>query len=531
MAKRRLLSAGALVAALLLSIAAAPETPVRPNWADRIVVVEIEGTIMPALFGSGGIAEDIKRIFDQIDRDRPRQVIVEVNSLGGAVITCKTIADTILDCPVPTTALVREDAISGGAMISVACDTIDMLEGSRIGDVQPMTMMGEGMDERTAEKSETYVRSVMSAAADANGHPKALLNAMVSRDIELYRITFSDETAAFLTAGEVTLLEEEIEAGRDEREIARKKLIVETGKLLTLTAHEAVDYGLAAGVYDSRDAFLAARDFPRADIVYPHVPTGRGTMKIWTQLLVAVFLIVGITGAFAEMSMPGFGIPGACGIIGFAGFFLLLFFHGRADWISLTLFFLGIALLVVEIAVIPGFGVAGGLGILLLLAGLVLAILPGLQSPEWSYNWWEELSSVVLIFGASIVGVILLLWVAITLGDRVPGVNQFYMRESLRSGREVLADVLAPGGGDPAEDAEPLTPDPRACLRGKTAVATTPLHPAGKARLEETGELLDVVAQSGLIEEKSRVVVLDTSMNRILVAPLGEPSGETTGQA
>jgi membrane-bound serine protease (ClpP class) len=522
---------GALLAALLVSLAADGEAPPQANWADKIVVIEIEGTLMPSLFGSGGIEKDVKEIFEHVRRDRPRHVIVEVNSLGGAVLTCKAIADTILDSPVPTTALVLEDAISGGAMIAVGCDTIEMLDGSRIGDVQPMTMTGEGMDERTAEKSETYVRGVMSAAADANGHPKALLNAMVSRDIELYRVTFADGSDAFLTLGEMELLEEEIEAGRDEREIVRKELIAEEGKLLTLTAQEALAYGLAAGVHASRDAFLAARDFPRADLVYPAVATGR-TMAVWTQLLVAVFLVIGITGAFAEMSMPGFGIPGACGIIGFAGFFLILFFHGRADWISLTLFFLGIALLVVEIAVIPGFGVAGGLGILLLLAGLVLAILPGLESPEWEYHWYEELSNVVLIFGASLVGVILLLWLGVTVGSRVPGVNQFFLRESLRSGRDVLADALVPGGGEQAADPDEMEPpDPRAHLRGKTAVATTTLRPAGKARLEETGELLDVVAQYGMIEEKARVVVLDTSMNRIVVAPLADPAAGASGQA
>ncbi len=500
--------------------AAAEALPAADSWAGKIVVVPVKGVILP-YFSS--LPEDIKKTFARIGQEKPRLVVVELDCQGGEVDACDQIRKTVLDCPVPTAALVLRDAISGGAMIASACKRINMVAGSRLGDIQPMDAAGRPIDERSGEKIESYVRSIMAATAEHNGYSKRLVEAMVSRDLELYEVRFTGEAGReFLTGKEVEVLEENIAAGREKRTIAAKRLICESGKLLTLTAQEAKEYGLAAAVFQAPADYYSSlggtKDLVTAPIAEGKVDVDKLLADFSTpkMMLLAVFLILGIAGALTEFYTPGFGIPGAVSLIGFAGFFSILFLDGRASPVEIGLFIVGIMLLVVEVVVLPGFGLPGFLGAIFVLLGIGLAFLPPFDSAIWLKNPWGEMGMLVLLLSGVFLVVCLFLYLLIEHGEKLPLIRHLFHETSFSGGRSVMETVRAEEAADASREA--AEHDPHVALRGLKGTAQTMLRPAGKVTLDD-GRLVDVVTEGGLINAGARVVVADTSMNRIVVRP------------
>lgn len=116
----------------------------------------------------------------------------------------------------------------------------------------------------------------------------------------------------------------------------------------------------------------------------------------------------------------------------------------------------------------------------------------------------------LLILGVGVVGVILVILV-MTFGEHLPLVRDLFNNGSLRSGREVRADVLNDLAAN--KNAE----SPNSSYLHQEGIARTYLRPAGKVQLD-SGELIDVVTQGELLKEKTRVRVIDTGMNHLVVA-------------
>lgn len=475
----------------------------------------------------GGVAEEIEKALEQIRREKPRLVVVEIDSPGGSLETCDKLSNLLLHCGVPTVALILHEAISGGAVLASACNEIIMVRGSQIGDIQPMMMVfGTSLDERSAEKIESKVRAIVKANANANGHPQEILAAMVSRDIELYEVVFDDDTREFLTKVNYEILKANIESGREKRRIRSERQVVAAGKLLELGTADAVRYGLAKAVVESREAFYKTRGIDLAqDVVTVEVGKGEfdltkfglpADLPTWKVVLLAIFLIIGIAGVLAEMHLPGFGIPGACGIIGFGCFFLLLFLHGRAEWYEIALFLVGVILLVIEIVVLPGFGITGITGILCILAGLLLAFLPEWSTLEHHQDLlWNDLGRFVWMMLFVLVGISILVWLIVAYGAKLPFCHYFYHKDRLRGGDEVLATIQA-------EDAKPVatTADPLQRYIGKRGRAVSLLRPAGKIRLDGEETILDVVTEGVPLDPGTPVIVLRATGNHLVVGPL-----------
>ncbi len=500
------------------------------DWTGRVVLITISGNQGIFWDRSSLVRKKVEKIFARIKREPPRLVVIEIDSPGGSVSTCDDLSKMIKECNVHTVALVTHKAVSGGAVIATACNEIVMVRGSRIGDVKPIMMLpgpvGKPAEipEGIREKVERDVITLLESNAEANHHPVNLLKAMVSPQVELYEIKLSDNKREFLSRKEVEVLEDNIAKGRDQRKITDKQIVSEQGRLLELTAQKALDYGLASKVEDSRDAFFQDRGANEDNMIIAQVSdkdvsisslfsslAGGKALKPVTLFLVGLFLALGIAGVVTEMHMPGFGIPGAIGIIGFAGFFTILVLHGNAEWYEIGLFLLGIILLVVEIVVIPGFGVPGVVGIICIMAGLFMSVTPSFGTPYMHKFFWDEFSRFVFMMGAVSVGVCLVVYFTITHGSKLPFLHGMYLDTSLRPGTEVLADVR-----NDTETPMDQKRDELLKLIGKTGTASSPLRPAGKIRLD-SGELVDVVTQGDLIAAGEKVKVLEVKDNRIVV--------------
>ena len=224
----------------------------------------------------------------------------------------------------------------------------------------------------------------------------------------------------------------------------------------------------------------------------------------WIRGFLIITIILGI---FIEMVHPGLILPGSAAVLGLLGLLLPEILMGLAGWWELVLIVGGVALIGVELFLLPGIGVAGAFGLLSLFTGLVLAFIPA-SAP--SFPGMERSASGLLWgIGFVVVGVA----TAATLG--------FYMSKNMRTlpvlGRLILTDK-------PREEdleGEPSYQAPAAVVpvtRGQEGVTLTTLRPSGKADFD--GVVVDVVSDGPMIAAGARVRVTAADQFRVAVEPV-----------
>ncbi len=494
------------------------------SWQDKVVIIEVKGAIVGKPFSE--MPDMVANALKKADTDKAKMVVLEIDSPGGEVGVCDTMAKNIFETKTPVVSLVLHKAVSGGAMIANAAPEIVMTRTARMGDIQPMQMAITGnaptMDDRTAEKIEVDIRTIMKVYAEHYNRPVAVMEAMVSRSSSLYQVHFDNEATEYLTGHELQLLEENIDKGRDTRHIANTKIVKPEGKLLELTGPQAVEYGVASEVVDSAAAFYEARGIADDEKVRAEIVEGELDLKkllpsiddlglpVWVLVLLGVFLIVGVAGIVTEFQAPGTGVPAAIGIIGFVCFFSTLLMYDRGSPIGIVIFLIGIGLLVVEIMILPGFGVAGIAGIIGVLGGLLLAFTPDWGSEYMSKFMWHEVGSFTILMCLGLLAAVVAIWFISEYGERLPIIGKLFMTHSQDAGENPYPDAVKP---EPEASARLRSRD----LLGKTGVAESMLRPAGKVRLD-SGELLDVMTDGVYVDAGTRVVVTEAAPNRIIVS-------------
>jgi membrane-bound serine protease (ClpP class) len=250
-----------------------------------------------------------------------------------------------------------------------------------MGDVAPVLPTGEIV----GEKAQSPIRETMARYARARGYPEALVQAMVTKEIQVWRLELQDEppgTFTYVTDAELRDWPEEERA-----RIVEKKLLVAAGRLLTMDAQKAVEYGFARqAVTDEQGLFEVLQlDPQRVERLYL---TGSERVLTYLDLFSPLLIVGGIILLFIEVSNPGFGLPGIAGLACFAVFFLIKWTLNYAQMLEIVLFAAGVVLLMVEVLLIPGFGVAGITGIVLIFVSLVLAF----QQFTWPQSGGQVLS-------------------------------------------------------------------------------------------------------------------------------------------
>jgi len=259
------------------------------------------------------------------------------------------------------------------------------------------------------------------------------------------------------------------------------------GELLTLRGEQALERGVADFEAADMESLLAQLDLAGATVRRARENWAERIAGFLTGPIVSSLLLsLGFLGLIVEFYTQGLGWSGALGVI-----FILLFFFGHyivnlAGWEEFLVFLLGVGLLLLEILVIPGFGVAGVSGLLLVLISLVLSLLGLPLRASWALGLVDRALTIVgLAFILAIV-------VAVILARTVL---------SSRLGRRlVLAGRLSSMAEVEAEEQGEWDP------LGAEGVALTDLHPAGKARV--AGRKLDVISEGGLIPRDTPVIVV-----------------------
>jgi len=306
------------------------------NSLAEFVIVPIEGTI------DGGLAAFIERAVNDAQEKEKEGIIFRVDTPGGRIDSAVFIKDTILNAEIPTVAFVDKSAISAGALITIACDSIYMSTGSSIGAATAVDIQGK----KASEKVISYFRAQMRATAEAKGRRADIAEAMVDEELEIEGVS--------------------------------KK-----GMLVTLTYNEALEAGISNGTVDTIEEVLSHLGHKDASVVEYSLNWAEYVVRFLTHPVVSSLLMsIGFLGLLIEVKTPGWGVGGTIALIALALFFGSHYIVMLAGIEELLLFAVGIILLALEIFVIPGFGIAGIGGIALILLSLYLSLVGRMPHPQ-----------------------------------------------------------------------------------------------------------------------------------------------------
>ena len=485
-----------LIFSLLLAAyaGAGAETAAEDKTEASAFIVPVMGDI------DRGLTVYIRRSLEQADAAGADLVIFEINTFGGLVESALQIATLIGAANQKTIAYIPSlpestgVSWSAGALISFACSSIYMAPGTSIGAAAPVYTGTDG-PQAAEEKTVSAVRAQMAALAEKNGYPRAAALAMVDKDIELLEVRTAGSTRLIQSSDLETEKKHAADAG-DDFELV--KTVSAEGKLLAFTAMEMQNYGISSGTPETRDDLLNMLGISSKDYITAETSAPDQLVSILTGgILTALLIMTGLVALYMEITSPGFGIPGTLAIIIFAVLFLSNSMLGRVGSLEILMFIAGIALLAVEIFLIPGFGAAGISGFLLIAAALLLSqqdfIIP-------EFSWQKELLKQNLLnVGAGVLGSILLIFILF----------QFFPRSRL-FGRLILKTSMTSDEGFTVQEAAVLGPS-----AGDRGTAVTVLRPSGKAEFD--GLSYPVETDGEFISAGTPVEVTAVNSNRIIV--------------
>jgi len=467
-------------------------------------VIPIKGNIEP------GLAAFIRSETRKALADGADFLIFEIDTFGGRVDTALQISAFIGSVKgVKTIAWIRGGpesmgvSWSAGALIALSCSSIYMANGTSIGAAAPVTIGVDGKSESAGEKSISAVRSQMAAIAEKNGHPVAIAYAMVDADVELWEIELAGKTGV-ASAAEAERLEKERPT-----DFRRIQLVSAKGKLLSLTAGESVRYGLAAGTADDLPVLLGMIGASGEAVELTPSPADSFVAFLTSAPVQTILILIGLVALFLEINTPGFGIPGAIALVSFLGVFGANALLGSVGSLELILFLLGLGLLAVEIFVLPGFGITGVSGLVLIAVSLIFSM-QDFVFPESSWQW-DLLGRNALVVSIGLIAAIAGIAALALAGPRLRMFDRLTLKTVIR-GTAGGPDV--PDGTVPADTAEKEAA-PYASLLGKTGKALSVLRPVGKGEIE--GTVLSVEADGEFLEAGTPIEVYRVRGNRIMV--------------
>ncbi|MCZ7646712.1 MAG: hypothetical protein M5U26_15735 [Planctomycetota bacterium] len=451
-------------------------------------------------------------------------VILEIDTDGGEVAACEEINKEIAHCGVPVVAFVRGKAFSGGALISLGCDAIAMEPGTQIGGAQAVGLEGD-LPSDVREKARSMLVAMAKGLAERSGYPENVARGMV--DLEVAIVETDDPKARFIPEDEL----KEWQANPGKRGPAPNVVgtLKPKGQILTLTAGDATGVGLASQIVADRNALLQALGATSPGVEVAGVTVSEKTSRFLSSpIWLVLFALVAIGGLIYELKSPGLGIGLAIMLFCLGLFFWVAFFANSAGLLEIGLFLLGAVLLGLELFVIPGFGVCGIAGCLLLLGSILLAFIPEganlgdlFKGQDVNPFQAELLLNGLKWASITLLAVLVCIGTALIAGVRLPGVSRLALgREVGRRGAPALAGAHA---GEPdaplfgpnttisapasAAAAPPVkSKRPPAELVGKEAQAETVLRPAGKVRFE--GVSYEATAEGEWIEAGAMVKIL-----------------------
>lgn len=453
-----------------------------------------------------GIIDRLQESFllRQIDRavaEDSQVIVFEIDSPGGLLVASITLANAIADLEtrkIRTIAYVPEQAISGAAIISLGCDEIYMRPGAKIGDAGPIEMRPGQPFERAPEKILSPLKVALHDLAEKKHRPVAICEAMADRSMKVYQVTHRD-------SGQVWYMNElEIHAANGEW-IQGGQLRETNGELLlTANGSRANELKIAESPVNDLDDLKSRIGVAPGLKLVPVAKTwvDRLVFTLNHPGMVMLMIVMGVALLYLELHFMT-GILGILSVLCFALFFWSNFMGGTAGWLEVVLFIIGLGCLGLEIFVIPGFGVFGVSGILLVLASLVMA------GHSWTYDLTTNVEELTWQTGQVLLSLGIVFALGATVARFLPNVPGF---DSM---------ILGPPGTAADEPRLRLQTVPtlesvgNGIAPGESGTALTMLRPAGKARIGE--RVIDVISEGPFISANVPLEVVAVNGNRVVV--------------
>ena len=398
-------------------------------------------------------------------------ILIHLNTYGGEVLYADSIRTTILNSKIPVVAFIDNNAASAGALISIACDRIYMRKGSSFGAA---TVVSGTDGKQMPDKYQSYMRATMRSTAEAQGKDSVgnwKRNPLIA------------------------------EAMVDDRTIIPN--LIDSGKTLTFTTEEAMKNGYCEGTAETVEDVLLQEGYKQdAYTLQVYEPSILDNLKgiLTNTFFQSILIMLIIGGIYFELQTPGIGFPLAAAAVAAILYFAPLYIDGLAASWEIIVFVIGVILIILEIFVIPGFGVAGISGILCVILGLTTSLIDnvnfnfeGVAMPQLGSALFTVMLGLLLAFAA----IIYLTWKIGTKG--------IFRKLALEATQETASGFV----GVPTE---------QIMLVGKSGITTTDLRPSGKVDIE--GKRYDAIADGGLfISKQTAVKIISYKSGQIYVIP------------
>ncbi len=406
------------------------------------------------------IARMVSKAIDEAQNIKADYIYIEMNTYGGAVDAADSIRTKILNSKIPTLILIQNNAASAGALIALACDSIYMQPGSTIGAATVVDQSGN----QVPDKYQSYMRKKMRATAEQNGRNPDIAEAMVDPDIYIPGI-------------------------------------IDSGKVITFTTSEAIKYKFCEAELNSLKDILKRIGISDYQIIEQKI-TFMDEIISWliSPFISGLLIMIIIGGIYFELQTPGIGFPILAAITAAILYFAPLYLEGLAENWEILLFVIGVLLIGAEIFVIPGFGIAGISGIILIITGLTLSMVENIGFDFTITDNDQLLKALLTVIIASIISLVSSIYLGVKFIE-----SSTFKKFVLQS-----AENNQPGYN--------LLNEKEKSLVGKTGITTTLLRPSGKIEIE--GEIYDSTAEIGFIEKGEKVIVKKFEASQLFVSKI-----------
>ncbi len=410
--------------------------------------------------------------FEEANNLDAKVILLHLNTYGGQVVFADSIRTKILNSKIPVHVFIDNNAASAGALISIACDSIYMRPGANIGAATVVNQSGEKMP----DKYQSYMRSTIRATAEAHGKDT---------------IIHGTDTTLIWKRDPIIA-----EAMVDERVYIEG--VIDTGKILTFTTLEAIKNGYCEGQAESIKEVIDKLGYKEYQLV-EYKPSFYSGLKgfLTNPVFHGILILVIIGGLYFELQSPGIGFPLLASAVAAILYFAPLYIDGLAANWEIIIFLIGIVLIVLEIFVVPGFGITGISGIILVFTGLTLSLVDNVIFDFSNVPGKEMLMALIIVSAGTFLSFI----IAITLSEKLFSTGPL-AKVALQTSQKIEEGYIS-------VDAEPKN------LVGIEGTAQTTLRPSGKVIINE--ELYDAVAEIGMIDKGEKIIVTHYASGQLYV--------------
>lgn len=409
----------------------------------KVLVMDIKAEIDPRM------SRYVKLALEHADKTKADIIIIDMDTFGGALNDAKEIVDNIMDVKVPVWVFINSDAASAGALISIACDSIYMAPGATIGAATVV----DGSGDAAPDKYQSYMRSIMRSTAEENGRDPRIAEGMVDENVVIDSLK-------------------------------------QAGRVITFTTTEAIENNYCEAKVESIEEILKINQIENYELDKFSLGAAEKIIAIFLNPFISgILILVIIGGIYFELQTPGVGFPLIAAITALVLYLVPYYLNGLAEYWEIIALFVGVLLIVAEVFVIPGFGIAGISGIALTVISLVLIML---NNDFFNFEFvplGDIVTAGVVSLGAMTGGVLLLFFGGAKLMQ-----TKAFKRIALTDTQETTQGYTVNSFNQ--------------TLMSKRGQAQTVLRPSGKVLID--GQIYDAFTRGDFIEKGEAIEVIGT---------------------